>query len=130
VVSQHQAIVNENLSRLDGLSTPKAKLRGLVELWSTSAQLVAENGCPLGSLVCELNKNHDPRSEHAAGLLRSVVEFVEIQLRALGQRNARGLSVSIVSRIQGAALLSSAFGDPSLLVAEVRRIERDLDSLT
>lgn len=130
VVSHHEAIVRENLERLDALSSPTARLRGLVELWSTSADLVGANGCPLGSLACELNKTHTARSEHASVLLRLCLDFVERQLEALGQPNASGLSVTIISRIQGAALLANTLNDPALVVDEVGRIERDLDSLT
>jgi TetR/AcrR family transcriptional repressor of nem operon len=130
VVSRHEANLVENLTRIDKLSSPKAKIKGLAELWSASAEQAAEHGCPMGSLVCELNKSHDARSEHATVLFRLLLDFVETQLRELGQRNPRGLAVSIIARIQGAALLANSFGDPSLLVAEVRRIERDVDALT
>jgi hypothetical protein len=36
----------------------------------------------------------------------------------------------MMARIQGAALLANTFGDPSLMKAEVRRIERWLDELS
>lgn len=130
VVSHHEADLIENLTRIDKLGSPQAKIKALAELWSASADLAAAGGCPMGSLASELNKGHDARSEHATVLFRLLLDFVETQLRALHQRNARGLAVSIIARIQGASLLANSFNDPSLLIAEVRRIERDVDALS
>src|ERR1041384_7819240 len=38
------------LTRLERRRTPAARLKGLVHQWSDSAELVADHGCPLGSL--------------------------------------------------------------------------------
>lgn len=98
-------------------------------MWTDSAVMVTENGCPLGSLVSELNKSHDQVTDHAAVLLRTTIDFIARQFRELGRRDAAALSVTMMSRIQGAALLANTFSDASLLKAEVRRIERWLDEL-
>jgi len=130
VVSHHVAVLAENLERISKLSSPKSRIKALAELWSASADMAAADGCPMGSLACELNKSHDARSEHATVLFQMLIDFVEAQLRELRQRNARSLAVSIIARIQGASLLANSFHDPSLLVGEVRRIERDVDALS
>jgi hypothetical protein len=62
-------------------------------------------------------------------LLRTTIDFIERQFRELGRRDAAALSVRMMSRIQGAALLANTFSDAALLKAEVRRIERWLDEL-
>lgn len=129
VIDHRQAMIYDNLARLDKRSGPKAKLKGLAEMWTGSADMVTENGCPLGSLVSELNKSHDRVTDHATVLLRTIIDFIEQQFRELGRRDAAALSITMMSRIQGAALLANTFGDASLLKAEVRRIERWLDEL-
>jgi AcrR family transcriptional regulator len=129
VIEHRQAMICDTLTRLDKHRTPKAKLKGLAQTWTDSADMVTESGCPLGSLVSELNKAHDQRTEHAAGLLRTAIDFIERQFRELGRRDAAALSVTMMARIQGAALLANTFGDPSLMKAEVRRIERWIDEL-
>jgi AcrR family transcriptional regulator len=130
VVAHHQEVVRANLERLDRRRSPKAKLNGLAELWSDSSDLVAANGCPLGSLCSELNKLHDAESGHSAELLRAVVDFVERQFLALGRNDASALAITMVARIQGAALLANTFSDKALLGDEVRRIEDWIDALT
>jgi len=129
VIAHHLGLVRHNLERLSSRRSPKARVKGLVELWSTSADLVAENGCPLGSLSSELNKLHDLETPHEAELLSEVLDFIERQLRELGRRDARALAVTTLSRIQGAALLANTFSDASIMRDEVRRIERWLDEL-
>jgi hypothetical protein len=62
-------------------------------------------------------------------LLRTTIDFIERQFHELGRRDAAALSITMMARIQGAALLANTFGDPSLMKAEVRRIERWLDEL-
>jgi len=79
--------------------------------------------------VSELNKAHDRVTDHAAVLLRTTIDFIERQFRELGRPDAAALSVTMMSRIQGAALLANTFGDASLMKAEVGRIERWVDEL-
>jgi len=130
VIDHRQGMIYDALTRLDKRTTPKAKLNGLAQMWTESADMVAENGCPLGSLVSELNKSHDQVTDHAAVLLRTTIDFIERQFHELGRRDAAALSITMMARIQGAALLANTFGDPSLMKAEVRRIERWLDELS
>jgi AcrR family transcriptional regulator len=117
------------LSLLESRRTPKARLKGLAELWSESAEIVADHGCPLGGLSLELNKCPGQVTEHARALLARVVDWAEGQFRELGLRDPRGLAVHYVSGVQGAAVLANTFGDAPLLTAEVRRLGRWLDEL-
>lgn len=129
VVDARLEDIRNNLAALERRRTPRSRLKGLAELWNDSAAIVSESGCPIGSLSSELNKFHDRKAAHAVALLRTVIDFVERQFRELGRRDAAGLSVTMVARIQGAALLSNTFGDPDLLSSEVRRIDRWIDEL-
>jgi TetR/AcrR family transcriptional repressor of nem operon len=130
VIDFRKAMVLDNLARLEERRTPGARLKGLMEMWTGDADMVAESGCPLGSLSSELNKIHDQKTDHAAELLRTVIAFIEEQFRELGRRDAASLAISMMSRIQGAALLANAFSDAALLKAEVRHLERWLDELS
>ncbi len=129
VVEQCRAVQCDKLEELNRRATPKARLKGLAELWSSQADEVAAHGCPTGSLAYELNKGHDPVADNARGLLEMIVEWAATQFRELGLRDARGLAVHLISAIQGAALLANTFGDPALMRAEVRRLERWVDEV-
>jgi TetR/AcrR family transcriptional regulator, transcriptional repressor for nem operon len=129
VIDFRKAEVLDNLASLEKRRTPRARLKGLMKMWTGDADMVAENGCPLGSLSSELNKMHDQKTEHAADLIRTIITFIEQQFSDLGRRDAATLATSTMSRIQGAALLANTFSDTSILKAEVRRLERWLDDL-
>ena len=129
VIEQWKSVLSGQLDHLGERATPQSRLKGLAELWTASAEMVATDGCPLGGLSHELNKCHDALSEHASELQAIILDFAEAQFRALRLRDPRGLAVHLLSGIQGAALLANTFDDPALLRAEVRRLERWIDEL-
>ncbi|PZF83917.1 TetR/AcrR family transcriptional regulator [Jiangella anatolica] len=129
VIEHRRAMVRAELARLDKRRTPKSRLKGLAETWTQSSDTITSHGCPLGGLSYELNKSHDGLAEHAATVLREILHWAEAQFRELGRRDAAALAVELLSGIQGAVLLANTFGDEALLISQVRRIERWLDSL-
>jgi TetR/AcrR family transcriptional repressor of nem operon len=129
VIDYREAMVRDVLERLDGYSTPKARLKGVAEMWTEWSDLIVANGCPIGGLSYELNKCHDRLAEHAATLLHMIRDWMEAQFRELGHRDARALANTALSRIEGAALLANTFGDARLLLTEVGRLEQRIDEL-
>jgi len=117
------------LAGLDQRRSPKARLKGLTEMWTGDSDDIAANGCPMGTLCSELNNKHDDLAALAAGLFRTILDWTEQQFRELGVRDPAGTAVSFQARIQGAVLLANTFGDASLLTQEVRRLERWVDEL-
>jgi TetR/AcrR family transcriptional repressor of nem operon len=128
IASQVQEVLGL-LARLDARATPIARLKGLAESWTRNGPLIIEHGCPLGGLSYELNKHDAELGADAARPLRTILDWAERQFRELEQRNPRGVAVTFLSAIQGAALLANAFGDEQLLKREIRRIERWVESL-
>jgi TetR/AcrR family transcriptional repressor of nem operon len=121
--------IRELLTSLERRSTPRAQLRGLARSWADVADLVADHGCPLGSLSSELNKQDEALAEEAATLLRLVLDWSEDRFREMGRRDAADLAITLFGGVQGAALLANSLRDPKILAREVRRLERWIDSL-
>jgi AcrR family transcriptional regulator len=117
------------LTSLDRKATPRARLKGLAHAWAESAEMVAAHGCPLGSLVSELNKLDGELAEEAAGLFRALIDWAERQFREMGRRDAGDLAVTLIAGVQGAALLADTLNDSKLMSREVRRLERWIESL-
>ena len=90
---------------------------------------MAAHGCPLGSLCSELNKHERPLADDAADLFRVVLDWEEAQFREMGCKGARELATTLMVSVQGAALLANTLREPKILVREVRRLERWIDSL-
>lgn len=117
------------LGRLDRRSTPKARLKALAASWVEAAPAVAEHGCPVGSLACELSKDDNALSADGARLMREILDWMERQFRELGRRDAAALAVTLLGAIQGAALLANTLRDERLFHREIRRIRRWIDNI-
>jgi len=118
------------LQSLERHRSPQARLKALVRALTGPRDLVAEYGCPMGSLCSELGKSTDGAEHDCAQLLRRPVDWAEHQFRQMGRHDARDLAVALIASYQGIALLTNSFRDPELMVREARRLERWIDSLS
>jgi TetR/AcrR family transcriptional regulator, transcriptional repressor for nem operon len=128
VVDEHLDNVHALLARLDARKSPKARLKGLTRNWAESAAIVAESGCPLGSLCSELSKQSSAPTveEQPFGVLAS---WAEAQFRELGRRDAADLALMLLAGVQGAAVLSNSFHDETIMTRQVRQLDRWIDSI-
>jgi len=117
------------VARLDSRKTPRARLKALTANWADAAEMVAEFGCPLGSLCSELAKGSDESPALGAEVFGVLSSWAEAQFRELGHSDAADLALMMISGIQGAALLSNSFRDPSIMTRQVRQLDRWSDSL-
>ena len=109
--------------------TPRARLKGLVRLLLSQSDRVALHGCPRGSLCSELEKQDNVLARACRELMRTPLDWVEQQFKAMGRSDARDLAFALLASYQGIALLTSTFRDPALMAREGRRLERWIDSL-
>jgi AcrR family transcriptional regulator len=128
-IDGHACDVQARLGSLERHRTPQARLKALVRELMSQRELVADYGCPLGSLCSELDKRADGLDRTCAELLLSPIDWAEQQFRAMGRRDARDLAVALIASYQGIALLTNTFREPELMSREGRRLERWIDSL-
>ena len=117
------------LAGLDQRPDPRARLIGLIRNWSSNRDHVVSHGCPIGSFTSELNKRNRGLDERAAGLLATIRDWITTQFRLLGQPHPRDLAHRMLSSIQGSALLTNTFRDPTILAREMRYLESWIKSL-
>jgi TetR/AcrR family transcriptional repressor of nem operon len=129
VVASRVAQVRDLLATLDRRRTPAARLKALARNWLEFKDMVAAQGCPLGTLSVELNDHGSDLDSQAAKLFSPLLDWSENQFREMGCRDARGHALTLISTVQGAALLSSTFRDSGILAAQVQRLERWIDSI-
>ena len=130
VVETHRRMIRSTLEEIEANHrTPRARLKALVKVLAGQRDVIAEYGCPQGSLCSEINKRGPGTDNVAADLIRIPLTWVEEQFRLMGCRNANELAVTLMATYQGTALLSNTFGDPSLMDRESRRLGRWIDSL-
>jgi TetR/AcrR family transcriptional regulator, transcriptional repressor for nem operon len=109
--------------------SPKGRLKAFVREFASQSEIVAQYGCPFGSLCSELDKRAEGPSFATAELLQVPIQWAEEQFRAIGRRDARSLALDLLAAYEGSALLTNTLRDPNVLVMTERRLENWIDSL-
>jgi TetR/AcrR family transcriptional regulator, transcriptional repressor for nem operon len=128
VVEARVAGIRALLSSLERTPDPRARLKALANVWIEQQDDIATHGCPMGTLCSELNKSAGP-GHGAAAIFAVTAEWIAAQFRQLGQPDARELAMSMLSTVQGAAVLAATLHDPLVLTGQIRRMQRWIDSL-
>jgi TetR/AcrR family transcriptional regulator, transcriptional repressor for nem operon len=131
------AVIEERVRQITTILTaidrrhrsPKVRLKALVREFSSQSEIVAQYGCPLGSLCSELDKRGSEPGLAAPELMRLPVEWAEEQFRSLGRRDARDLALDLLAAYEGSALLANTMRDPSILSGAARRLGHWIDTL-
>jgi TetR/AcrR family transcriptional repressor of nem operon len=129
VIESREGNLQALLASFERRSSPAARLKALAHNWADAAELVAEHGCPIGTLCTDLSKQPEGLDRDAAQLFELLIDWAQDQFRAMGRRDARDLAITLLAGVQGASQLANAFKDPKLMTREVRRLERWVDSL-
>lgn len=130
VIDARAEQVRAMLDTLDAQPAPRARLKALARAWFDMREVVAEHGCPFGTLCVELDKREDGLRDAAAGLMALFIDWAREQFDELSRPDARDLAVTLLATVQGAALLANALRDPDILTAQVHHVEKWIDSLT
>ena len=130
VVSAHAQQVETTLASIDARHrSPKARLKALVGEFGAQGEIVAQFGCPLGSLCSELYKREQDSAVAADELMRIPMEWAEEQFRQIGRRDARALARELMAAYEGSALLANTMRDPKILRDAARHLDRWVDAL-
>jgi TetR/AcrR family transcriptional regulator, transcriptional repressor for nem operon len=130
VIEAHAQQIKTTLASIDTHHrSPKSRLKAFVREFTAASEIVAQHGCPLGSLCSELGKRVKQPSFAAAELMRLPVEWAETQFRALGRRDAHDLALDLLAAYEGSALLAHTMRDPNVLSRAARRLNHWIDTL-
>ena len=130
VIEGHAQQVRATLASIDAHHrSPKSRLKAFVREFTAQSELVAQHGCPLGSLCSEIGKRVRQSSFAEAELMRLPIEWAEEQFRSLGRRDAHDLAVDLMAAYEGNALLANTLRDPDVLSRAARRLNHWIDAL-
>ena len=130
VIEAHTQQVKTTLAAINAHHrSPKSRLKAFVREFTAQSEIVAQHGCPLGSLCSELGKRVNRAGFAAAELMRLPIEWAEEQFRSLGRNDAHDLAIDLMAAYEGSALLANTMGDPSILSSAARRLNRWIDAL-
>ena len=130
VIQAHVEQIKTTLASIDARHrSPKSRLKALVREFTAQGEIVAQYGCPLGSLCSELDKRLNDSSIDTGALMRLPIAWAEEQFRTLGRRDAHDLALELLGAYEGSALLSNTLRDPAIISSAARRLDRWIDTL-
>jgi AcrR family transcriptional regulator len=101
VMAQRVGAIRKRIERWALLSSPRARLAALVDVWVRDRETDTRFGCPVGSLCYELGKDPGSLGGLAAAPFRLLLDWCSLQFRAMGQgRNARRHALHLLSALQ------------------------------
>jgi len=109
--------------------TPADRLKALFKSLPEQAEMIAQRGCPNGSLCTELSKRVTGPEPNAAKLMQTLIDWAEEQFREMGRSDAHELAIEMITTYQGTAVLSHALDSPDLMRREADRMVRWVDEL-
>jgi TetR/AcrR family transcriptional regulator, transcriptional repressor for nem operon len=118
---------SENLKswyqELSELPNPKDRLVAMIDDTLTLRNKLAKYGCPVGSLCQELDKEREPISKQADGLIKMQLKWISEQFIEMGKNNAEELSLQLIASLHGAAVVGNALKSPATIENELRRLQ-------
>ena len=109
---------------------PRKRLKKYIAILTASQDMTEQYGCPMGSLCTELAKLHHDHLENASEIFEVYREWLEEQFKQLGhKKEARDLSLHLLSRGQGIALITNTYRDKSFLQREAAELNSWIDKL-
>lgn len=112
------------------LPDPRKRILAFIKAVADGREVLAQSGCPIGSLCQELHKQGGPLADKAAGMFTAILGWLEAQFRLLGKgKESSDHALHLVSALQGASLLTNIFKDPKLMLRETARLKEWVDAL-
>jgi AcrR family transcriptional regulator len=129
VLSARAAQIQAMFNDLEGLPTPAARLKALANTWAQMQEDICRHGCPVGTLAGELSKREDGLASECAALTELILGWTQRQYRQMGRSDDRDLAITLLARVEGAALLTMTLSDPRIMASQVRDIQNWINSL-
>lgn len=111
------------------LDSPKARIKLFIDATFDNRAIVAERGCPMGSLCAELLKDGGGLGQMSNALFAEPMAWLARQFRALGKKNGTVLALQLMASLQGVSLLAQSFRDPTLIETEARRLRGWIETM-
>ena len=128
-----QAIVEERTVRFLELTqewekepNPKQRLLLFLGMPFTLNKSIADKGCPVGSLLQELNKSSVIDQDIANATIKAHLDWVTEQFRLLEDKNPRARACDFISTLQGGCLLANSLNDSAILNLQIEKLTNEL----
>lgn len=109
---------------------PRQRLIEAVSYFEKVRDEYTRYGCPVGKIIEDTDTEKDLVAQTASQVLGDFVVWAERQFRSLGHgTDARRYATSLMSGIQGAAVMAKAFRNPQVISDEITRLISWIETL-
>lgn len=131
VIEAHVQELQSMFVQWERFAEPRQRLMSLMGTARDAGDVLAQYGCPHGSLCQELDKEDGQLARVAARILQVYLDWAEKQFLLLGkaEQEARDLAIDLISSLQGTYVLTASFRSPELLERKLQRLETWILSL-
>lgn len=130
IVDRLLSEVRQMLATCKKAGSPKERLCASVDAVLSNKSMLAQSGCPIGSLCTELHKDGGALANKATALFAEQLNWMEDQFKKSGRSaDARKLAVHLLSALQGVSVLAHGFKNPQLVVGETTALKKWIRSL-
>lgn len=131
VINKRSEEIQQDLAQWDEAEPePRMRLKRYIMMLTDYQDRIEKHGCPIGTICTELSKMHHENLHNASELMEVYRVWLEKQFVLLGYKEkARILSLQVLSRGQGIALITNTYSDKSFLQYEANETINWIDSL-
>ena len=130
VVEHYLNNYHRRCQQWDNDPDPKARLQAFIQVMLDSDQMLAQSGCPIGTLCTELHKQGGPLAQQASRIFEILLSWLATQFRLLGkEEESEDLALHLLAAVEGAAVLTQSFQTPVYFVREARRLKEWIATL-
>lgn len=130
VITEHRADFEAMFAAWErAIPDPRARLHALLDFVLSWQAVLADSGCPVGSLCQELGKQDGPLAAEARSIIQIQLDWVRRQFSAMGRTDADALAMKVITHLQGISLMANALGDPAVVADQVAELRQWLESV-
>lgn len=121
----------EALGECDNFSdSPRERLLAFIDNMAGSEDSLIKSGCPIGSLCTELAKDTEALQSKSREVFELLRDWMGRQFEEIGFVDANDKAMDLLARMQGIAVMASAFKDNDYLQRSIIDLRNWIDSQT
>ena len=114
----------------ENIADPRQRLVEALRYFDNVRDEYARFGCPIGKMIMDADVEKDQVVQTAAQVLIEFADWAQRQFRNLGHaEDANRYAISMVSGIQGAAVMAKATRNPGVISDEIARLVQWIEVL-
>jgi AcrR family transcriptional regulator len=108
---------------------PRQRLLAFLDFVDTNKNSIVKNGCPIGGLCQELNKETSSLADLAGEILKFQIQWAESQFNQMGIVDYKGAAIEFISNLQGISLLANSLKAPDVVTDQIERLRQKISAI-